>query len=145
MFCMWALRLLPEPRIGWYPTAHESSMPDSGGAGIGDSDEQRLHRRNCRLTVEYPTLYRVERDVIVDVARLFPASGVRRDELPLWVKSCGLRLEPSMPARQLAWIRRADGGWLAIVVMPASSANGRSTLTIQLWLSPDGLTTDLTI
>jgi hypothetical protein len=94
---------------------------------------------------EYPTLYRVERDVIVDVARLFPASGIRRDELPLWVKSCGLRLEPSMPARQLAWIRRADGGWLAIVVMPASSANGRSTLTIQLWLSPDGLTTDLTI
>jgi hypothetical protein len=94
---------------------------------------------------EYPTLYRVERDVIVDVARLFPASGIRRDELPLWVKSCGLRLEPSMPARQLAWIRRADGGWLAIVVMPASSANGRSTLTMQLWLSPDGLTTDLTI
>jgi hypothetical protein len=96
-------------------------------------------------SAEYPTLYRVERDVIVDVARLFPARGVRRDELPLWVKSCGLRLEPSMPARQLAWIRRADGGWLAIVVMPASSANGRSTLTIQLWLSPDGLTTDLTI
>jgi len=87
----------------------------------------------------------VERDVIVDVARLFPASGVRRDELPLWVKSCGLRLEPSMPARQLAWIRRADGGWLAIVVMPASSANGSSTLTMQLWLSPDGLTTNLTI
>jgi hypothetical protein len=93
---------------------------------------------------EYPTLYRVDRDVTVDVARLFPANAGRRDELPLWVKSFGLRLEPSMRARQLAWIRRADGGWLAIVAMPASSANGRSTLTMQLWLPPDGLTTDLT-
>jgi hypothetical protein len=93
---------------------------------------------------KYPTLYRINRDVVVDIARLFPASGGRRDELPLWVKSCGLRLEPSMPARQLGWIRRADGGWLAVVVMPASSANGRSTLNMQLWLPPDGLTADLT-
>lgn len=62
----------------------------------------------------------------------------------MWVKSGGLRLEPSMPARQIAWIRRADGGWLALVMMNASSANGRSTVTMQLWLPPDGLTTDLT-
>jgi hypothetical protein len=51
---------------------------------------------------EYPTLYRLDRDVVVDTSRLFPASTVRRDELPLWVKSFGLRLEARMPARQPA-------------------------------------------
>lgn len=61
------------------------------------------------------------------------------------VRSGGLRLEPWMRARQVAWIRRAsDGGWLAIVLMPASSANGQSSITMQLWLEPDMITTDLT-
>jgi hypothetical protein len=94
---------------------------------------------------EYPTLYRVERDVIVDVSRAFPGAGhVRQDELPLWVKTSALRLEPSMRARQVAWIRRAsDGGWLAVVVMPAGSANGKSTVTMQLWLEPEMISIDL--
>jgi hypothetical protein len=92
---------------------------------------------------DYPTLYRMDRDVVVDVARVFPASGIRKDELPLWVKSCGLLLDPVMPARQIAWVRRSDGGWLAAVEMPASSANGRSRLTMQLWLPPEALTASL--
>jgi len=42
-----------------------------------------------------------------------------------------------MRARQVAWIRRAsDGGWLAVVLMPAGSANGQSSVTMQLWLEP---------
>jgi hypothetical protein len=53
--------------------------------------------------------FRVERDVVVDVSRAFPGTGYRRqDELPLWVKTFALRLEPSMRARQVAWIRRAS-------------------------------------
>ena len=94
----------------------------------------------------YPTLYRVERDVVVDVSRAFPGTSYRRqDELPLWVKTSALRLEPAMRARQVAWIRRAsDGGWLAVVLMPAGSANGQSRVTMQLWLGPDMITTDLT-
>ncbi|MCV6969308.1 hypothetical protein [Mycobacterium bohemicum] len=96
---------------------------------------------------EYPTLYRLERDVVVDVSRALPGTGYRRqDELPLWVKTSALRLEPSMRARQVAWIRRAsDGGWLAVVLMPAGSANGQSRVTMQLWLEPEMITTDLTI
>ena len=48
-----------------------------------------------------------------------------------------------MPARQIAWIRRAnDGAWLAVVVMPAASANPDSRLTMQLWLETDMLITD---
>jgi hypothetical protein len=98
-----------------------------------------------RQDPEYPTLYRVERDVIVDVSRSFPGAGhVRQDELPLWVKTSALRFEPLMRARQVAWIRRAsDGGWLAVVLMPAGSANGKSTVTMQLWLEPEMLSIDL--
>lgn len=92
---------------------------------------------------DYPTLYRMDRDVVVDVAHVFPISGIRKDELPLWVKSCGLLLDPVMSARQIAWIRRSDGGWLAAVEMPAGSANGRSRLTMQLWLPPEALTAGL--
>lgn len=93
---------------------------------------------------EYPTLFRLHREVRVDMVSLLPASGFRQDELPLWVKSCGLRLEPWMPARQVAWVRRSDGGWLAVVEMPAGSANGHSHVNMQLWLPPQAVTTDLT-
>jgi len=48
-----------------------------------------------------------------------------------------------MPARQLAWIRRSDGGWVAALTVPAGSANGRSTLTMPLWLPPEAFTTDV--
>ena len=37
-----------------------------------------------------------------------------------------------------------DGGWLAVVLVPASSANGKSKVTMQLWLEPDLITTDMT-
>ncbi len=50
-----------------------------------------------------------------------------------------------MPAQQVAWVRRSDGGWVAVVAMPARSGNGRSSLTMQLWLPPAALTTDLTV
>lgn len=94
----------------------------------------------------HPTLYRVDREVVVDVSKAFPYAGYRRqDELPLWVKSASLRLEPRMPARQIAWIRRAsDGGWLAVVLMPAGSANRKSSLTMPLWLEADMITIDHT-
>jgi hypothetical protein len=95
---------------------------------------------------DYPTLYRVDRDVVVDVSRAFPGiSSRRQDELPLWVKAYALRLEPVMRARHVAWIRRAsDGGWLAVVLMPAGSGNGKSSVTMQLWLEAEMITTDLT-
>ena len=39
-----------------------------------------------------------------------------------------------MMARQIAWIRTSNGGWLAAVEMSATSGNGRSRLTMNLWL-----------
>ena len=48
-----------------------------------------------------------------------------------------------MTARQVAWVRRSDGGFLAVVLLDAASANGHSAVTMQLWLGPDSFTTDL--
>ncbi|ETA92307.1 hypothetical protein O982_23865 [Mycobacterium avium 10-5581] len=87
-----------------------------------------------RQSEEFPTLFRIDREVVVDVGRIFPAAQIRKDQLPLWVKASGLVLEPTMTARQIAWIRRSDGGWLAAVEMPASSANGGSRITMKLWV-----------
>ena len=40
-----------------------------------------------------------------------------------WLVAGGVRLDPWMPGRQVAWLRRADGGWLALVLVPAASTN----------------------
>ncbi|MBE5477841.1 hypothetical protein E3G68_005174 [Mycobacteroides abscessus] len=85
---------------------------------------------------DYLTLFHVDRPVTVDITRVFPPPVARKDELPLGLKASGLWLEPHMIGRQIAWLRRADGEWLACVQMPASSANKRSKLLMTLWLPP---------
>lgn len=45
-----------------------------------------------------------------------------------------------MAGRQLAWIRRADGNWIAIVTVSACSGSGLSEISMPLWLPPDELT-----
>ena len=50
--------------------------------------------------------------------------------------------EPWMPGRQVAWLRRADGGWLALVLVPAASTNQAAHVTLQLWVEPDAIDTD---
>ncbi|WP_235718646.1 MULTISPECIES: hypothetical protein [Mycolicibacterium] len=56
------------------------------------------------------------------------------DELPLWVRSGGVFIEPRMPGRLIAWLRRSDGSWVAVVELELSSANQRSRATATLWL-----------
>ena len=36
---------------------------------------------------EYATLHRLDREVRVDVARIFPSKAKRKDELPMWDQS----------------------------------------------------------
>jgi hypothetical protein len=79
-------------------------------------------------------LHRSDREVRVDVAQIFPSKATRKDELPMWVKAFGLHLEPTMKAWPIAFIRTSNGRWLAAVEMPATSGNGRSRLTMNLWL-----------
>jgi hypothetical protein len=86
---------------------------------------------------EYPTLFLLSRPVWVDTARVLPASGIRQDELPLWVRASGVRIEPRIRGRQTAWLRRSDGGWLAVVEVSAASANGQSQISTTLWLTPE--------
>ena len=92
----------------------------------------------------YRTRFSIDRQVWVDMLRVFPGLGSctrRQDELALWIKSGGLRLDPWMPGRQVAWLRRADGGWLALVLLPAASTNETARMTLQLWVEPDAITT----
>ena len=96
-------------------------------------------------TTEYRTRYAIDRPVWVDMGQVFPGLGScarRQDELALWIKSGGVRLEPWMPGRQVGWLRRADGGWLAVVLLAAASANDASHVTLQLWVEPDVIRTD---
>lgn len=93
----------------------------------------------------YRTLFRVERSVWVDMMRVWPGLGScarRQDELPLFVRGWGLRVEPWMEGTLRAWLRRADGGWIALVFVPAAAANGSARLTLQLWVDPTALTAD---
>ncbi len=83
---------------------------------------------------EYPTLFPVSRPVWVNTARPLPGSGARMDEVPLWVRSGGLFIEPRMPGQLTAWLRRSDGSWVAVVELELSSANRRSRATATLWL-----------
>ena len=66
----------------------------------------------------YRTRFSIDRQVWVDMLRVFPGLGScarRQDELALWIKSGGLRLDPWMAGRQVAWLRRADGGWAGAI------------------------------
>lgn len=60
-----------------------------------------------------PVVFSVDRPVLIDMTRAFPGlgSGTRRqDELPLWVRAFGVRLEPWMPAADAPrWSCRCTG------------------------------------
>jgi hypothetical protein len=90
-----------------------------------------------KSSAEYPTLFRIDRDVVVDAARLFPPSGRRADCIPMWVKAFGVRLEPQMVGRQKAWVRRSEGSFLGLIDLPVTSANGFSHLVMSLWVPSD--------
>ncbi|MDT5115507.1 MAG: hypothetical protein QOE30_1246 [Mycobacterium sp.] len=92
------------------------------------------------VSQEYPTLFPLDRPVWIDASRTLPPSGLRQDQLPLWVRACGARVEPRLLGRQTAWLRRSDGGWIAVCEVNLSSANGRSTIATTLWLPPETIT-----
>ena len=48
-----------------------------------------------------------DRPVLVDT-RWLPTTGIRRDNLAMWIKAGGLHLDHEMPGRQLAWVRRTS-------------------------------------
>ncbi|SHV73078.1 hypothetical protein [Mycobacteroides abscessus] len=91
-------------------------------------------------------LRQVDRRVIVDTHKVWSApywgprqpantEGVRPMSFaPPEVREHGLVIAPMQEGRQVAWIRRAFGEWLALVFVNASSADGRSQLTMPLWL-----------
>ncbi|WP_132827775.1 hypothetical protein [Mycobacteroides abscessus] len=90
-------------------------------------------------------LRRVDRRVIVDTHKAWPA--------PYWppdapnagsvrpmsfaaaeVRNHGLHLETLHEGRQVAWIRQSTGQFLGLVLVDAVSRDGRSQMTMPLWL-----------
>lgn len=86
----------------------------------------------------YRTLIRVGRRVYVDMYKAIPGcvgGFVRNRNISL--RAEGLYLEAWMPGEQLAWIRTHDLHWIGVVQVCAHSSNGRSTITMTLWLPPE--------
>ena len=87
---------------------------------------------------EVPILRRLQTPtaVLVDISRVLPGAAgfTRADGLPLRVRAGGIQLESAMPGALHAWLRVADGRWLAQVCVPARSANGYSGLDLWLWV-----------
>ncbi|MDH6285101.1 hypothetical protein [Prescottella agglutinans] len=87
---------------------------------------------------ESPVLRRllVPADVVVDTSSIFPggAGFTRADHLPLRIRTCAVQLESSMSGTLHNWLKLADGRWIGQVCIPATSANGRSSLDLWLWV-----------
>ena len=95
---------------------------------------------------EHRTLFRTDRDVAVYAHDALPSSGRRpANQVPLWVKAAGVRIEAHMLARQIAWVKRSDGGWMALVLVPATSSNRRLKIALPMCVDSSQISTDLTL
>lgn len=54
----------------------------------------------------HPTLFRVDRPVWVNFQAVFPGLGQSMTGVPMWLRAGGVRCEPWMEGRQVAWLRR---------------------------------------
>ncbi|NKS56156.1 hypothetical protein GS504_01935 [Rhodococcus hoagii] len=93
---------------------------------------------------ESPVLRRlsVPADVVVDTLSIFPGDGgfTRADHLSLRIRTCAVQVDSRMIATLHNWLKLADGRWLAQVCIPASSANGCSSLDLWLWVDAAAVT-----
>ncbi|MEU9807020.1 hypothetical protein [Mycobacterium sp. NPDC050853] len=82
-------------------------------------------------------IYRpVDRPVVVHTHQVFLGDvGSHQMNLgPPSAQKHGLVIESLHAGRQLAWVRRSTGEWLALVVVEVATADGLNNLTMQLWL-----------
>lgn len=50
------------------------------------------------------------------------------------VRAHGLKIGAFHPGQQLGWVRLSSGGWLAVVQVELSTADGGNTVDTVLWL-----------
>lgn len=55
------------------------------------------------------------------------------------VRAHGLKIGAFHPGQQVAWVRLSSGGWLAVVRVELSTADGSNTVDTALWLQPHQL------
>jgi hypothetical protein len=114
---------------------------------LGSHEEATIERVFESLGCDgHRTLFRTDRDVAVYAHDALPSSGRRpANQVPLWVKAAGVRIEAHMLARQIAWVRRSDGGWMALVLVPATSSNRRLQIALPMCVDSSQISTDLTL
>ncbi len=83
------------------------------------------------------------RPVVVDMVRADPSCGRPYSAAPggvsLRVRASGAKIEPTMPALQLAWLQLSNGLWRGICELEVRSANHASSMTITLWVPPEAI------
>ncbi|SCX15316.1 MULTISPECIES: hypothetical protein [Mycobacteriaceae] len=58
---------------------------------------------------------------------------------PADVRNHGLYVDAIARGRLLAWVRRSNGVWLAVVQIEGRSRDGQSSLTMTLWVLPNAV------
>lgn len=83
------------------------------------------------------------RPVMVDMGTLDPSCGrpyaATEGGVSLRIRAFGARIEPMMPAGQVAWLQLSNGLWRGICEMRIESANHVSAATITLWVPPEAI------
>lgn len=85
------------------------------------------------------------RPVLVDMNATLPGGVGRSPIAParkLYVVGWGVRFEPVMPGRQVAWCQQDTATWWAICDVDVSSANRLSNITVQVWTRAEHLSLD---
>ena len=91
---------------------------------------------------EYRTRFSIDRQVWVDMLRVFPGLGScarRREASP--VVGRRRRATGSVDAWSAGCVASTGGRRLALVLVPAASTNETAHVTLQLWVEPDVITT----
>lgn len=83
------------------------------------------------------------RPVLLDMATADPSCGFSSMSagggVSLRIRAFGARIEPTMPALQLAWLQLSNGLWRGICEMRIESANHVSSATITIWVPPEAI------
>lgn len=85
--------------------------------------------------------------VLVDLWESLPGMGIRpgASSPPLYLRGAGVRLDPVMPGVLHAWCRQTTGTWWALVTIPARSGDGRSQISLRLWVCSDHVRLDTAV
>lgn len=82
-------------------------------------------------------LWQLDRPVLVDTRKVWPTAHMPFRPPTPRVQQHGANIKPRVEGRQVAWLRRNSGEYLALVVIAVRSADGASRMLMPLWVQCD--------